>query len=70
MSYTGSTESTIERTLDNGIDVSIGSRSSRIVKVEGTDIFRHIDEILTIDTQTERAHNNLTRGVELIKRLK
>ena len=68
LSYTGSTENTSESVLD-GMDVSIGSRSGRIVKVEGTDIFRHVDAILTIGTQTERARNNLIGGVELIKKL-
>lgn len=69
LSYTGSTESVREVALGNGIDVSIGSRSGRIVKVEGTDIFRHVDEILTIDTDTDRARNNLEGGVGLIREL-
>lgn len=68
LSYTGSTES-ISETVHGGVDVSIGSRSGRIIKVEGTDIFRHIDDILTIDTPTDRAKNNLRGGVELIKEL-
>ena len=68
LSYTGSTES-ISETVQGGMDVSIGSRSGRIVKVEGTDIFRHIDDILTINTPTDRARNNLRGGVELIKEL-
>lgn len=70
LSYTGSTESTTETEVGGGIDVSIGSRSGRIVKVEGKDIFRHIDDILIIQPETERAQNNLRRGVELIKELK
>lgn len=68
LSYTGSTESMNVKEI-GGMDVSVGIRSGRIVKVEGTDIFRHIDEILTIDTSTDRARNNLENGVELIKEL-
>lgn len=70
LSYTGSTESTMESKVARGIDVSIGSRSGRIVRVEGTDIFRHIDDILEIHPDSDRARNNLMRGVELIKELK
>ena len=69
LSYTGSTESVIEEVLDSGIDVSIGSRSGRIVKIEGVDILQHIDDVLDVKTKTERAHNNLSGGVELIKGL-
>ena len=68
LSYTGSTES-ISETIHGGMDVSIGSRSGRIIKVEGTDIFMHIDDILAIKTPTDRAKNNLRGGVELIKEL-
>lgn len=69
LSYTGSTESTSRIVLDGGIDVSVGSYSGRIVKVEGKDIFNHIDAIRAIQPRTERARNNLTNGVELIKEL-
>lgn len=68
LSYTGSTESTNVKEI-SGMDVSVGIRSGRIVKVEGTDIFRHIEDILTINTPTDRARNNLENGVELIKEL-
>lgn len=67
LSYTGSTESIIDKVLDSGIDVSIGSRSGRIVKIEGVDILQHIDDVLNVETKTERARNNLSGGVELIK---
>ncbi len=51
------------------MDVSVGVRSGRIVKVEGTDIFRHVDDILNIGAPTDRARNNLRGGVDLIKEL-
>lgn len=68
LSYTGSTESTNHREI-GGMDVSVGVRSGRIVKVEGTDIFRHVDDILNIGAPTDRARNNLRGGVDLIKEL-
>ena len=68
LSYTGSTESMDVKEI-GGVDVSVGIRSGRIVKVEGTDIFGHVDDILNIEPPTERARNNLRGGVELIKEL-
>ena len=69
LSYTGSTESTSEFVVEGDIDVSVGSRSGRIIKVEGRDVFSHIDAIRTIEAQTDRARDNLNHGVELIKDL-
>lgn len=70
LSYTGSTESTIEKRLKNGLNVSIGSRSGRIVKIGGNDVFRHLGEILAIHPKSERARNNIEKGVELIRELR
>lgn len=70
LSYTGSTESTIEKKLSSGINVSIGSRSGRIVKIGGYDVFSHIGEILTIHPNSERAKNNIVKGVDLIRKLR
>ena len=70
LSYTGSTEGTIEKKLKSGIDVSIGCRSGRIVKIGGHDIYRHINEILSIHPESERARNNIKKGIELIRELR